>query len=64
MLLIAVAPVVYLVGLLRNERHQRFYAVGRLEADPQLLKQSEPVQGQRLLKPFIQTIDRRSVDLL
>lgn len=60
--LVAVPPVVDALHACLHSRVDRFEQVRRLQADPQLREDAQPMQGQRLLEAFVETRRRRGIE--
>lgn len=52
LLLVGGAPAIDFGHPLLHEAIERLQAVRRLQTDPELAEEAEPVQGERLLQPF------------
>src|SRR5712692_6943277 len=62
LLLLAVAPMIDSRCPILHARVNGLEDVRRLQADPQLAEEAEPVERQRLLKALIQTCRSRSIE--
>src|SRR5512141_3383404 len=61
LLLVGGAPAIDSPHPLRDKTVQRLQGVRRLQADPQVAEDAEPVQGEGFFQPLVQTGHRRRV---